>query len=165
MHVLKNKWLKSFLKYGLIALAVYLGYLIYANDSEAPVLSNFKVSAPVFDSDKNQATFTFSGQVSDPKGISSAEIHCVQNGQSDYFIYLELFGSSKYLVSFGQRSGSFSWLGGWDGSASDLTFEGKGRIAASAELFRCNWESRLKDSLGNYEVIDLGISTEINARP
>ena len=165
VNLLKNKWLRTFFGYGIAALLAYVGFLIYSNDSEAPVLSDFSVSEPTYDATSGQAVINFSGQISDPKGIGSAEIHCIENGESDFFIYIELYGSSKYLVSFGQVSGSFSWLGSWDGSASDLTFKGKGKLPFSAEAATCNWESRLKDSLGNYEVLDLGLSTTIAAQP
>jgi len=165
VNLLKTKWLRTLLGYGLAILLVYVGFLIYSNDSEAPQLSDFAVGAPVYDGSSGQARIDFSGHITDPRGIGSAEIHCIENGVSDFFIYVELYGSSKYLVSFGQVSGSFSWLGSWDGSASDLTFKGAGRLPASSEATTCNWESRLKDSLGNYEVLDLGISTSIAAKP
>ena len=158
---LKTKWAKSLAKYTALGLAIGIGVLIYNNDQSAPVMKNFEVGEPSLNSSTGQIEFSFSGQITDTRGITAAEIHCIEHDQTKFFIYLELYGSSKYFVSFGEKSGSFSWMGSWDGTATDLSFKGNARLIAPDSQIDCNWQSRLKDAVGNYEEADLAITTLI----
>ena len=163
MNFLKSKWGKRLSFYSALILVTLFALYLYNNDSQAPKLGDLTIGDPSYSADARRVEFPFSGSITDARGIASAEIHCVQDGQTKFFIYLELFGSSKYFVSFGEKSGSFSWMGSWDGTATDLKFKGTARLVDVSEQIECNWESRLKDTLGNYAVTPLGISTTIKS--
>lgn len=161
MKFFKTQWAKSLFNYTAFGVAIGVGFLIYNNDQFAPVLNNFEVGEASLNSDTGQIEFAFSGEITDSRGITAAEIHCIENEQTKFFIYLELYGSSKYFVSFGEKSGSFSWMGGWDGTATDLSFQGNARLIAPESPINCQWQSRLKDAVGNYKEADLAITTLI----
>lgn len=161
MRLFQRQWFRTFLTYSALFLAVYIGYLIYATDRTAPALESFVVSTEVLDPAAGLETFEYSGKITDARSVSKAEFYCTSKTGDEFVLVLVTSGANKYKVGFGKISSSPDWLGRWDGTKTEVQFEGIGRLPKGTQPLECDWVAKLADNLGNQTEIETGLSLSI----
>lgn len=147
--------------YFAIVAAIALAAGFYFSDTNPPELLGFEIDKSTVSASDPSPQLSFSGQITDVRGITSAELHCMAGDQTRLLIYIAMAGGDRNRVSFGEVSGSFGWAGRWSGTAYDLEFEGLGILPPSIEPTECSWHARLGDIIGNEAVFDTGVKLQI----
>lgn len=148
MSILKKAWVRSSLRYLAISIAVAVAIAIYSGESDPPNMESFSTSASTVDL-TTATSYSFSGAISDARGIASATLECGSGEGVEFVIVVATTGINKYRVSFGRTSSSPSWVGRWEGNRQRIQFEGIGQVPLDTPALTCNWFAHLKDSLGN----------------
>lgn len=128
-----------------------------AADSEAPQVTNFRVSPSTVDLRNGASQFTLQGRVTDVSGVYAISFICVVPGQENRFRGL----SVGLLFTEGAEDGYASLsLGGVSardrivsktvvGDTTDFTFSITAELPAAANSTHCEWLSNALDILGN----------------
>lgn len=154
------------LKYGALFLSVYIGWLIYANDHDAPELLEFSVSPSELDPANGSEMISFSGVIEDARSVDKAQFVCRSEQGDEFIIVLVLSGGNQYKVGFGKITSSPDWRGSWEGTKPKVTFSGTGVLPAGTPILDCVWEAQLGDNLGNYKEFDTDQTLKIlSAKP
>jgi hypothetical protein len=148
MSTLSKPWIKSGLRYLAISIAVAVAIAIYSGETDPPKMESFSTSASTVDL-TTDTSYSFSGVISDARGIASATLECGSGEGVEFVIVVATTGINKYRVSFGRTSSSPTWVGRWEGNRQRIQFGGLGEVPADTPDLTCNWFAHLKDSLGN----------------
>ncbi len=140
---------KTVIKYTIISVLLGIGFFIYTDDHDAPVLSNFKFE-PRNGSDRE---YQFSGNLTDARGVSDAVFECMTGDQIKLVMVVTMTGNDRNKTSFGILSRSPNWSGSWKGTSYDLDFTGRATFPAKQADIDCSWQARLRDNLGNEAVL------------
>lgn len=137
---------KTLIKYSIFTILGLVGFFIYTDDQEPPVLSGFNFSANTLEA----GSYVFSGRISDERGVAKAAFSCLDGDEVRMVIDVAMSGSNRNQVSFGFISKSPHWAGNWSGTSYELEFQGRTKVPGT--LPTCTWQAELKDSLGNSKV-------------
>jgi hypothetical protein len=161
--VLLKRILKSKTTYFYLVplLAVTIGWLVFSSDETPPAISSFEISPTNSVLTEEGLVLSYSGTLTDSRGITEAHFLCKQAQQATLQLYLGFTSAEANLVSFGVLPGSPSWQGAWVGTSQNLTFQGTGRVPAGFSGTECNWSVTLTDLLGNSIEIELPNRTVI----
>lgn len=130
----------------------------YFSDRDPPELTEFEISRTQESLDGPEPQFEFSGRITDVRGVTEAQLQCLEGDQIRLLSFIAMAGGDRNRVSFGEVSGSFGWAGRWSGTSYDLRFEGLGKLPPGLEDINCTWHAKLRDIVGNQSFIDTGVS-------
>ncbi len=144
-----------------LALGAGAGLTFYFSDRTPPELVSFELSSQRVRVSDPAPQFEFTGRITDERGVTGAEMQCLQDGDIKLLVYVAMAGGDRNRVSFGEVSGSFGWAGRWSGTSYDLSFEGLGKLPPDIEAGSCDWHAKLRDIVGNESFVDTGVSLSI----
>ena len=150
---------------GYLALALVAagGLAFYFSDRTPPELVSFELTSQSVRVSDPAPQFEFFGRLTDQRGITGAEMRCVDGGEIKLLVYIAMSGGDRNRVSFGEVSGSFGWAGRWGGTSYDLSFEGLGKLPPEIGPTNCRWFAKVSDIVGNQALIDTGVTLEIKS--
>lgn len=143
---------------GLVAAAGAAAW--FFSESDAPQLSNFQLSRQLV-SIEQDGHFSFSGQITDERGLTDAQLECMDGDEMEFIIFIAVQGNDRNRVSFGRIEGSAEWAGRWSGNAYDLQFEGEAVLSETFQPAQCTWFARFKDIVGNRSYTDTGVELTV----
>lgn len=161
MKLFRKEWFKSLLRYLVLFLAVWIGYLIYAMDRNPPELVSLSISTETLDPANGIETFTYQGEIRDERLVSKAQFVCVSENGEEFVIVIVTSGANQYKVGFGRVTSSPDWLGSWDGNGREIRFQGSGRLPRQTLPLECDWIAQLEDNLGNSAEFPTGHTLKI----
>lgn len=132
----------------------------FFSERQAPELTSFELSSNQVSISQDQV-FSFTGSMRDERGITEAQLECVDNGEMRFIIFLAIQGNDRNRVSFGRIEGSANWTGRWGGNAYDLQFEGLAPLTETFEPANCSWFARVKDIVGNEAYYNTGVKLAV----
>lgn len=144
-----------------LVLLLGAGLTFYFSDRTPPELSSFELSRQSVKTSDPAPQFEFSGRLTDERGVTRAELQCLEDGEIKLLIYIAMAGADRNRVSFGEVSGSFGWAGRWSGTAYDLEFEGLGKLPPQIAPISCQWHAKLRDLVGNEALFDTGLTLSV----
>lgn len=153
---------RKVVQYTAISLGLGLAAGFYFSDRTPPELLSFNLSSENVRVLDPAPQLEFTGRITDERGVTGAEMQCLQDGDIKLLIYIAMAGGDRNRVSFGEVSGSFGWAGRWSGTSYDLSFEGLGKLPQDIEAGSCDWYAKLSDIVGNESFIDTGVSLRID---
>jgi len=148
--------------YLVLATLAGAGLTFFFSDRTPPKIELFELTSQIVSSSDPAPQFEFTGRITDERGVTSAEMQCLQDGEIKLLIYIAMAGGDRNRVSFGEVSGSFGWAGRWRGTSYDLSFEGLGKLPPDIQTGSCDWYAKLGDIVGNEAFIDAGVSLRID---
>ncbi|MFM2020270.1 MAG: hypothetical protein RL718_851 [Actinomycetota bacterium] len=159
----KQQWIKSSIRYGVIAAIAALAIAVYSGEKNPPVLESFAVAFENLDLTES-GRYEFSGVVRDERGVRSVELLCISEERTEFVIQVPTTGSNKYKVSFGRLTASPDWVGHWVGSLNEVRFSGAGKIPLDTPSLTCDWQATMRDMVGNEITTPAGVVMTVKSR-
>lgn len=148
---------KTVIKYSVISVLLGIGFFIYTDDHDAPVLRGFHFEQR----EGFEREYEFGGNLTDARGVSDATFECVTGDETKLVIVVTMSGNDRNKTSFGILSRSPNWAGSWKGTSYDLDFTGRAVFPETQQDFDCSWQAVLQDNLGNSVTLENLAETKI----
>ena len=147
--------------YAILTVAGLIALGIYNSDSAPPELRALSFSRDTLSLSEAEPSLDFAATISDARGVETAELRCLSDGQTKVLSRIVMSGAFAGRVSFGTSGSSYNWVASWDGNRYEFSFAATGIFPPTTSPFECDWHAYLEDELGNQTLINIGRSLSV----